>query len=76
MVSICKFSINAVKCNKPTVLTGLSQKGTWGDQGFVRLLTWATDLTGGKRRPKPILSIKTRSGKPVSPPCASKVGKP
>jgi len=34
MVSICKFSINAVKCNKPTMLTGLSQRAREGIRGL------------------------------------------
>ena len=42
MANPCEPLINVVNRNKPKVLRGLNQKGTWPEQGLIYLLSQTT----------------------------------
>ena len=59
--------INAVRPNKPKVLSGLSQQATWRVLGLNPPQSWAPNATGGKREPNPFIgSIERNTVSPSS----------
>jgi hypothetical protein len=66
MVNTCALSINVVKRNKPTMLTGLSQNGTVVGTGARSSPVMDTQHYRRTESPSPVLVNLVERGKPVS----------
>lgn len=68
--NVCELPLNVVILNKPNVLTGLNQNGTWRGVVFEY---WATmdNQPPAKRKGPPRSEIHAEQGKPIVPPATA-----